>query len=78
MKKPQKPASPIEGEGSYTGTRKYNAELEQWVKSGPIEESAKAASRAIDGPEGQELRQAEQIGRSGPKSKLASKPKASK
>jgi hypothetical protein len=78
MKKPQKPAGPIEGEGSYTGTRKYNAELEQWVKSGRVEESAKAASQAIDGPEGQELRRAEQIGRSGPKSKSVSKPSASK
>jgi hypothetical protein len=77
MKKPQKSAGSIEGEGTYTGTRKYNAELQQWVTSGHVEESAKAASRAVDGPEGRELRRAEQIGRSGPKSQSASK-KASK
>jgi hypothetical protein len=65
MKKPQKSPQAVEGEGSYIATRKYNAEAEAWAKSGAAEEAGKAASKALDGPEGPALRQADAAGRAG-------------
>jgi len=54
--------SEVEGEGSYTATRDYQKGLEKTIKSGKIEEKAKEAERALEGPEGEELRQAERRG----------------
>ncbi|HMI86074.1 MAG TPA: hypothetical protein VK550_18385 [Polyangiaceae bacterium] len=48
-----------EGEGSRTAARRYDNAVEQTVKSGTVPDKARAAARALDGPEGKELRRAE-------------------
>jgi hypothetical protein len=48
-----------EGEGSPSAARNYDNATEQYVKSGRVEEAAKKAEAALDGPEGDELREAE-------------------
>ncbi len=51
-----------EGEGNKTAARNYNAGTKQFVESGKVGAAAKAAEKAIDGPEGKELRKAEKAG----------------
>jgi len=63
----KKSESELEGEGSYSATRKYNQHLGEAIDSGDIEAAADEARRAIDGPEGPELKRAEQQGKAGPK-----------
>jgi hypothetical protein len=48
-----------EGEGNRSAARNYDNATEQYVKSGRVEEAAKKAEAALDGPEGDELRDAE-------------------
>jgi hypothetical protein len=48
-----------EGEGNRTAARRYDRAVEQTVKSGTVPEKARAAVRALEGPEGNELRRAE-------------------
>jgi len=59
----------LEGEGSYSATRKYNQHLAEAIDSGDLEAAADEARRAIDGPEGPELKRAEQAAKNGPKRK---------
>jgi len=59
----------LEGEGSYSATRKYNQHLAEAIDSGDIEAAADEARRALDGPEGPELRRAEHQAKNGPKPK---------
>ena len=47
--------SQIQGEGNYDAARKFDAEERAFVKKGGIEQKAKAAEAALDGPEGEEL-----------------------
>ncbi len=56
--------SKIEGEGSYTAARDYNKGVAKSVAAGKSEEQAKAASKALDGKEGAELKRAEAEGKS--------------
>jgi hypothetical protein len=56
----------LEGEGSYTGTRKYNKGVAEHQKSADVDKLAEKAREAIDGEEGDELRQAEERGKRGP------------
>jgi hypothetical protein len=55
----------LEGEGSYTATRAYNAKLKQWLDKGKLEPAAEAARRAVE-EHGSELLAAERKARSGP------------
>ena len=48
-----------EGEGNRTAARRYDSAVEKTVKSGLVPAKARAAARALDGPEGSELRRAE-------------------
>jgi len=48
-----------EGEGNRTAARRYDHAVEKTVKSGIVPEKARAAARALDGPEGREIRRAE-------------------
>ena len=48
-----------EGEGSRSAARNYDEATEQYVKSGRVEEAARMAAAALDGPEGDALRKAE-------------------
>jgi hypothetical protein len=56
----------IEGEGSYSGTRDYNERTKDFIKrkSSQIESLAEDAEEALDGPEGDELKRAENEGKS--------------
>lgn len=61
------PPPKIEGEGSYVATRGYDEGVARSVAAGKSEELAKKASRALDGPEGDELRAAERAAKKGRK-----------
>jgi hypothetical protein len=52
-----------EGEGSRTADRAYTNATKDFIKSGRVEEKARDAAKAIDGPEGEELKRAEDAGR---------------
>jgi len=52
-----------EGEGSRTAARRYNEAQTQFAKSGQVDAAARAAEKAIDGPEGESLRKAEEEGK---------------
>lgn len=62
---PENDQSKIEGEGSYTATRRYDEGVERSVAEGKTEELAKKAASALDGPEGDELRKAEEAAKQG-------------
>ncbi|MGH7439855.1 MAG: hypothetical protein ACRENE_29555 [Polyangiaceae bacterium] len=53
----------VEGEGSYSATRKYNADLEDALRKGNSEELAEKARKALEGPERRELEEAERVGK---------------
>ena len=57
----------VEGEGSYTASRRYRAGLEKSVAAGKSDELARKAQKAYDGKEGKELRKAEQQAKKGKK-----------
>ena len=60
--------SKVEGEGSYTATRRYNEHLGRAIADEvSIKRGAKAAQKAVEGPEGPALRAAEQQGKAGPR-----------
>jgi len=58
----------LEGEGSYTAGRRYDDSVRDFVDSGAVEGSAREAQRAVDSPEGDDLRDAERIGKGGARS----------
>jgi hypothetical protein len=49
-----------EGEGSRTAARRYDRATTEFAQSGKVPAAAAAARRAIEGPEGEELRKAEE------------------
>lgn len=53
------------GEGNYEATRRYNEGLEKSVQKGNAEELAENAKKALEGPEGDELREADAQGKQG-------------
>jgi hypothetical protein len=53
----------VEGEGNRTAARHYNEETKEFVKKADVEQKAKDAKKAVEGPEGDELRDAEDAGR---------------
>jgi hypothetical protein len=54
-----------EGEGSRSAARNYDRATAEYVKSGRVEEAARKAEAALDGPEGEALRRAELATRAG-------------
>ena len=62
----------LEGEGSYSGTRRYNQGLARHVRSANVEALSKKAAAALDSPEGKELRRAEKLGKAGPRKRAVS------
>lgn len=56
--------SPNEGEGNRTAAKEYNKSQKDFAKSGKVEDAAKKAREAVEGSEGEELREAEEKGRS--------------
>jgi len=69
MKKDEatKPEQSLEGEGSYSATRKYNKHLGDAIEGGDLEAGADAARRALEGAEGEDLERAAQQAKQGPK-----------
>ena len=57
-------SSTNEGEGNKTAAREYNDAQQRFVNSGQVDEKAREAARALDGPERPELEAAEAIGKS--------------
>jgi hypothetical protein len=74
MKKDEskKSTQPLQGEGNYSATRRYNKHLGDAIESGDLEAGAEAARRAIEGAEGAELERAAQAAKRGPKRGIAS------
>ena len=52
-----------EGEGNRTAARRFNEAQQDFARSGKVEEKAKEAGRAVDGKEGDKLREAELVGK---------------
>ena len=48
----------IQGEGNYDAARKFDDEERAFVNKGPVEQKAREAEEALDGPEAEELEQA--------------------
>jgi hypothetical protein len=59
-----KNAGANEGEGNKTAARRYNRATVEYGQSGRVERAAKAAEKALEGPERAELERAEQVGKS--------------
>jgi len=53
-----------EGEGNKTAGRQYNEAQRRFVESGQVEDKAREAEKALEGPEKAELQNAETIGKS--------------
>ena len=51
------------GEGNYDATRRYRQGLEESVKKGDAEELGEKAKKALEGSEGDVLREAERKGK---------------
>ena len=58
--------SGVQGEGDYRSARTYKRDIEKFVKEkgSEIPEMAKEAEQALEGPEGKELKKAEEKGKS--------------
>lgn len=54
---------PNEGEGNRTAARQYNEAQQRFVRTGKVERKAKEAETAIEGSEGEKLREAELVGK---------------
>jgi hypothetical protein len=52
-----------EGEGNRTAARHYNEAQQRFVESGKVDEKAREAEEALQGPERRELEHAELIGK---------------
>lgn len=52
-----------EGEGNHTAAKQYDDAQRKFAQSGKVEPAAKDAAQAVDGPEGEELRKAEDAGK---------------
>lgn len=48
------------GEGSYDGAEKFQREQHEFAQSGKVEQAAEEAAAALDGPEAEELAEAEE------------------
>jgi len=61
--KSQQTSGRNEGEGNKTAAREYNQAQQRFAQSGKVEEKAREAEKALDGPEAQELQRAEAVGK---------------
>jgi hypothetical protein len=66
---PSKDQTKNEGEGNRTADRKYREGVQAHVKSGASKPAAEEAEEALDSSEADELRKAENAGRTGPQPK---------
>ena len=52
-----------EGEGSRTAARRYNSAQQEFIHEGKVDAAAEAAKEALEGPEADELKRAEEEGK---------------
>ena len=45
----------VQGEGNYVAGRRFDEAERKFVETGPVEQKAREAADALDGPEGEEL-----------------------
>jgi len=64
---PKKTKQPLEGEGNYTATRRYNEHVREATSGGKLDGAAEAARRAVEGPAGPELERAREQAKKGPR-----------
>jgi hypothetical protein len=57
------PDKQIKGEGDYNAARRYRQDVEEFAKTGDVEGAARAAKKAVEGEEGNKLREAEKAGK---------------
>jgi hypothetical protein len=50
--------SDIQGEGNYDAARRFDKDERRFVETGPVEQKAREAEEALDGPEGEALERA--------------------
>ena len=50
--------SGVQGEGNYGAAKKFDAEERAFVQKGGVEQKAREAEKALDGPEGADLEKA--------------------
>jgi hypothetical protein len=63
-KSPAKETRPRnQGEGNRTAARNYNREQRNFIRKGRVEDKAREAEKAIEGPEREELERAEAEGK---------------
>ena len=55
----------VSGEGNYEASRLYNEGLKKSVEKGDADALAEKARKALEGPEGDELRKADELGKQG-------------
>jgi hypothetical protein len=68
MSEPEKKSNTKnEGEGNRTADRRYREDVRRHVESGAPEPAAEEAQKALEGPEAEELRKAEDEARTGRK-----------
>lgn len=48
----------IQGEGDYVSGKKYQDMQHEFAEKGPVEQKAREAEEALDGPEGEQLEEA--------------------
>jgi len=53
------------GEGNPDAARRYDEGVEKTIREGKVDELAEKAKKALEGPEGDELRRAEERGKKG-------------
>jgi hypothetical protein len=53
-----------EGEGNKTAARHYNEKTEKFARSGKVDQKAREAAQAVDGDKRDDLKRAEQEGKS--------------
>lgn len=58
----QKGSDRNEGEGSRTAARQFNKQAREFAKSGKVDAAAEKAKEALQGPEREELKEAEAKG----------------
>ena len=51
-------ADKIQGEGNYDAARKFDKDERDFIKKGTVEQKAREAEQALDGPEAEELERA--------------------
>jgi len=58
MSESNKSKDQVQGEGNYDAARKFDEEERAFVQKGPVEQKAREAEEALDGPEGEDLERA--------------------